>query len=203
VDLIDIETYADELTGQLKATESAAEVRDLCFRLEGLQAAAQVKKIVAEGTAGLPFVPCGQRWSWLDNGLKHWEICTLPAGHDIGAHINHVTQVSSTGGLLEEPKPHAFLKGCCLEPKDSPIHREQIPVQDLSQKDPSFVSGDYIQPEPTKHVADRLHELVSSWISNAESFESVAMPGSGEEVRAEMYRICAITLQDLLQEGGI
>jgi hypothetical protein len=46
MDLHEIESVTDALLEKLASTESAAEVRDLCFRLDGFYRGAQIKAIV-------------------------------------------------------------------------------------------------------------------------------------------------------------
>lgn len=47
MNLSEIEAQADELLERLASTGSAGEVRDICFRLDGLKNAAQIKSTVA------------------------------------------------------------------------------------------------------------------------------------------------------------
>lgn len=58
--------------------------------------------------------------------------------------------------------------------------------------------------EPTKPVADRLHELVSRWQHFAESLDDAGVvEGSKDDGVMTATRVCAIELNDLLMEGGI
>lgn len=60
MDLSEIEAKTDALLAQLVATDTgAAAARDICWRLEGLQAAAQIKATVAYRKCSLDF--CGMR----------------------------------------------------------------------------------------------------------------------------------------------
>lgn len=59
MELSEIEAQADALLERLASTSSAGEVRDICFRLDGLKNAAQIKSTVAfrkerEAVAPLP-----------------------------------------------------------------------------------------------------------------------------------------------------
>lgn len=47
MNLEEIEAHADLLLDRLAATDSAGQVRDICFRLDGLKSAAQIKSTVA------------------------------------------------------------------------------------------------------------------------------------------------------------
>lgn len=58
--------------------------------------------------------------------------------------------------------------------------------------------------EPTKPVADRLHELVSRWQHFAESLDDAGVvEGSKDDGIMTATRVCAIELNDLLMEGGL
>jgi hypothetical protein len=100
VELKKIEAETDALLERLVSTASAAEVQDICTRLEGLSSAARVKATVASRTSHNAAVqehedraPCGFRWSWPDADVNHFEICSLPAKH-VGDHRNNTTGVT-------------------------------------------------------------------------------------------------------------
>lgn len=193
MDLTELNEYADQLLETLKGTESAAEVRDIVFRLDGLHSGAHIKAAAAsrcgnqaptvegiwcalpsghdgfhsDGTTFNPVtwgIQCGVRWSWQGANGKHFEICTQPAEHQ-GLHYNRATDTTIAGN------------------------------------------------EPTKPIADRLHELVSYCRTEEESAIATAdqhREDSGltarkypEDHEAGVYRELADKLEALLMEGGI
>lgn len=194
MELTEIEAYADQLTDTLKGTESAAEVRDICFRLEGLAAAAKIKaELFQQSNLG----PCMDEAPTLNPAR-----CVLLAGHD-GGH--------SDGEGMTWTKPVTARCGhrwswpsktmnhheiCTLAPWHQGPHVNEVTEVSVSKDS---------QPatEPTKPIADRLHELTSNWKSSADSYESVAREGSTEEAFAVQLRACAGDLEVVLMEGGI
>lgn len=175
MDLIEIEAATDALLEQLASTTSAGEVRDLCFRLDGMYRGAQVKAIVfgvdrqasseefrvrelaameraaqAASMAVVQRLPdqeaAGPCWDQIPTtGIGVPTRCTLKAGH-AGAHTD--------GGAIWQMD----------------------------------------QPEPTKPAVDRLHELVS-FIREGQKGAPFA---SAEEVMD-----IADKLEEILKEGTL
>lgn len=89
MNLNEIESATDALLEKLASTESAAEVRDLCFRLDGMYRGAQIKATVAYRKEQalpdltLPQAPCGNASPGIlvSGDIYAPQHCRWPVGH--------------------------------------------------------------------------------------------------------------------------
>lgn len=197
MDLTEIDGLADDLLAKLRDSTSAADVRDLVFRLDGLYRGAHIKALLPEVT---PQRPCGFKWKWGQGREQHYEVCTLPV-HQVGKHLNQVTGISTR---------HNQLCTCVWATRQAMSESNTLAGSHHDDTCALYLRNFDQLPKAVKAVSDRLHELVSNWTTGAESFESVAhlgREGDGldpEEVGiAKTYRACARDLEALLMEGGI
>lgn len=127
--------------------------------------------------------------------------CELTAGHE-GGH-------SSGGMSWTTPDIMRMGRTCGVRwswPDGETSHYEicTLPAKHTGAHYNEVTRVESVPPaEPTKPIADRLHELVSNWTSGAESFEAFAHKDSAEAGSATALRMCAAELESLLMEGGI
>lgn len=203
MDLTEIDGLSDNLLVKLRDSTSAADVRDLVFRLDGLYRGAQIKALTQDVTDRSP---CGFRWKWGQGREQHYEVCTLLEGHTV-SHRNDVTGVSRKLVVAEGEDGTSKRKAeaCTCSWATRQAMSESNTLAGSHHDDTCLLYlrnfGELVNQ--TKPVSDRLHELTSNWKSSADSFESVAREGSSEEAFAIQLRACAGDLEAVLMEGGI
>lgn len=217
MELTEINELADDLLAKLRDSTSAADVRDLVFRLDGLYRGAQIKTLLPKVTAQ---GPCGFEWKWNQGREQHYEMCTLPAGHDGTHHLNEVTGINKrklpdcncSWATRQAMSESNTLVGshhddtCPLFRTALTIHGVRLTAGHAGlHNDGGKTSGD----EPTKPVADRLHELVS-YLREALSFQADRSAQSTDapsqnwhDGQSKAYTDAAEKLEALLMEGGI
>lgn len=195
MDLTEIEAQADVLLEKLRDSTSAADVRDLVFRLDGLYRGAQIKALLPDA---IEQGRCGFRWKWNEGREQHYEVCTLDAGHGGTHHLNQVTGINKR-------KVDQLADKCGAKPVSPPelVLTTGSCILAEGHEGPHTDGGKAWGEGPTKPIADRLHELTSNWKSSADSYGSVARDGSTEEAFAVQLRACAGDLEAVLMEGGI
>jgi hypothetical protein len=190
VELTEINELADDLLAKLRDTTSAADVRDLVFRLDGLYRGAQIKAllpvIVEQG-------PCGFKWKWNQGREQHYEVCTLEAGHGGTHHLNQVTGINKRKVDCT----------CIWMTRQAMSESNTLAGSHHDDTCPLYLRTFDQLPNAVKPISDRLHELTSNWKSSADSYESVAEASSTEEAFAVQLRACAACLEAVLMEGGI
>jgi len=139
MDLNEIESATDALLERLASTESAAEVRDLCFRLDGMYRGAQVKAIVF--------------------GVDRQASSEEFRARELAA-MERAAQAASMAVAANIPKP------TCIAVDRLGVAKCALPAGHTGRHEdggfaPLSWPNDDPYPEPTKPAVDRLHELVS------------------------------------------
>jgi hypothetical protein len=259
VELIEINELADDLLAKLRDSTSAADVRDLVFRLDGLYRGVRIKSaalstgpcmdqaptvypasivscVLLAGHAGghrdgqgmswsgPPAPTCGFKWKWGQGREQHYEVCTLPAGHDGTHHLNQVTGINkrkvdctcvwATRQAMSESNT---LAGSHHDDTCALYLRNFGEVLPDSSKCgfggtctlPAKHVGAHLPlrlASAVKPISDRLHELVSharTCEEGAREAHGVTGDDSYNQGLREAYGVMADRLEDLLMEGGI